>query len=318
MLTMGVVLLACGGVSGVVASVGIFVAYIITRDEYLLDLEIHGTLGVIAALLVALAFREPKAPLLGGPTGGGGQPWPMTRLGAPLILLTLSAAARACGVREGGVDFPFAVVGAYFTWGYLRFFHGMLIGPSRPVGDVREELQLIMFFPPFFRRFLKPLCDFSYGVFLLLGFFQDRAARVPVPVVDSEGGLAALPVTLPLPEARDPVAQRRRARAMKLLDEKFAKLSANSTQSKWEDEGGGLGDEHLPPARSRTPPPGLTVATAPASALPAGANSSSAAMASDAAKGSSLASSGDLRIGAQKNPCLLGDDDNEDWGEQDT
>lgn len=34
-------------------------------------------------------------------------------------------------------------------------------------------------------RVLKPFCDFTYGVFLLLGFFKDRAERMAtLPALD--------------------------------------------------------------------------------------------------------------------------------------
>lgn len=50
-------------------------------------------------------------------------------------------------------------------------------------------------------RVLKPLCDFTYGVFLLLGFFKGRAARLPLPVVDGHGGVDPATVAiLPPPE----------------------------------------------------------------------------------------------------------------------
>lgn len=54
--------------------------------------------------------------------------------------------------------------------------------------------------PYILRRVLKPVCDFTYGVFLLLGFFKGRAARLPLSAVDGEGGVDPLTVaTLPTP-----------------------------------------------------------------------------------------------------------------------
>lgn len=53
-------------------------------------------------------------------------------------------------------------------------------------------------------RFVKPVCDFTYGVFLLMGFFKGRAARVPLPAVDGQGGLdpSSFVTVLPTPEVR--------------------------------------------------------------------------------------------------------------------
>ncbi|CAM9917110.1 unnamed protein product, partial [Hapterophycus canaliculatus] len=87
-------------------------------------------------------------------------------------------------------------------------------------------------------RVVRPLCDFTYGVFLLLGCFKGRAARLPLSAVDGEGGVDPLTVAaLPTPARKDPIAERRRARAMKLLDEKFAKLNSKPA-NRWDDDEG--------------------------------------------------------------------------------
>lgn len=226
-LAVFIVVVAIG--SGMVTSAGIFFAYIITRDEYLLDLEVHGSFGVLAALGVAIAQHEPGGAFL--PRGMA--PWFPKRY-FPLTLVTISMACRAVDLPDASYDFPFVVVGPFVAWVHLRFLAHILHGEL--AGDVNDEFQLVMFFPPFARRFLKPVCDFTYGVFLLLGFFKERAARVPLPAVDGQGGIDPSFVTiLPTPERKDPIAERRRARAMKLLDEKFAKLNAKPLD-RWEDD----------------------------------------------------------------------------------
>lgn len=226
---LAIFLLVVSLAAGLVTSTGTFVAYIVTRQEYLLDLELHGSFGLLAGLGVAAAQKSPEGPLM--PESFG--PWFPKRY-FPLLLLIASAVGRALSVPVISDDFPFVFVGGYAAWVYLRFFaHIVLGGPS---GDVNNEFQLVMFFPSVLRRVMKPLCDFTYGVFLLLGFFKGRAARVPLPVVDGEGGVdPSTAAILPLPERKDPIAERRRARAMKLLDEKFAKLNAKPV-GRWDDD----------------------------------------------------------------------------------
>ncbi|CAM9294258.1 unnamed protein product [Ectocarpus sp. 12 AP-2014] len=230
-LGLGAFVLCVGLVSGFVTSCGIFMGYIITRQEYLLDLELHGSFGVLAALAVAAAQQDASATLL----PAGRAPWFPTRY-LPLSLVTASAVCRAFSVPVVAKDFPFVVVGAYASWVYLRFFAHLVLGA--PSGDVTEDFQLVNFFPLPCRRVVKPMCDFTYGVFLLLGCFKGRAARLPVSVVDGQGGVDPLVVaTLPTPARKDPIAERRRARAMKLLDEKFATLNAKPA-NRWDDDEG--------------------------------------------------------------------------------
>eukprot|EP00752_Nemacystus_decipiens_P011810 g10479.t1 len=230
-----VFLLLVGLASGFVTSVGVFFSYIITREEYLLDLELHGAFGVVAALAVAAAQQDASGSLL----PAGRAPWFPTRY-LPFLLVTASAACRAMSVPLVADDFPFVCVGAYASWTYLRFFAHLVVGA--PSGDVSDEFQLVKFFPPMLHRVVKPLCDFTYGVFLLLGFFKGRAARLPLSAVDGQGGVDPLTVaSLPTPARKDPIAERRRARAMKLLDEKFAKLNAKPA-TRWDDDEGWEGE----------------------------------------------------------------------------
>eukprot|EP00903_Cladosiphon_okamuranus_P017540 g16154.t1 len=232
---LGVFVLSVGLVSGFVTSMGVFVGYIVTREEYLLDLELHGTFGLLAALAVAAAQQDISGSLL----PAGRAPWFPTRY-LPFLLVTASAVCRAMSVPVVAEDFPFVCVGAYASWVYLRFFAHLVLG--EPSGDVSDDFQLVNFLPPVLHRVVKPLGEFTYGVFLLLGFFKGRAARLPVSAVDGQGGVDPLMVaSLPTPARKDPIAERRRARAMKLLDEKFAKLNAKPA-NRWDDDEGWEGE----------------------------------------------------------------------------
>ncbi|CAM9968584.1 unnamed protein product, partial [Phaeothamnion confervicola] len=210
-----VVAVACG----VITSAGIFFLYILTRFEFLLSVEVHGFLGVLCALAVAVARRLPDALLVPG-TGLG------TR-GMPLALLALSALCKAAGLRAFATDFPFVCVGSYVGWAYLRFVH---VYPDGMQGDISTDFELVNFLPAPVRPMVKPMCDFAFGVLGLLGLFQDRARRQQAQQ-DAASGKAGLPLlaqhqieTVQAP--RDPVAERRRARAMQLLNDKFAKLNS--------------------------------------------------------------------------------------------
>lgn len=89
--------------------------------------------------------------------------------------------------------------------------------------------------PACLRRFLKPFCDFTYGVFLLMGFFKAREARIPLSAVDGQGGVdpASFAPVLPTPEVRARHAFPTRARLLSfsLFRRSFFFSSFWSTQS---------------------------------------------------------------------------------------
>ncbi|CAN0270020.1 unnamed protein product, partial [Laminaria digitata] len=117
---LAIFLLVVSLAAGLITSTGTFVAYIVTRQEYLLDLELHGSFGLLAGLGVAAAQQSPEGSLL--PDGYG--PWFPKRY-FPLLLLTVSAVGRALSVPVMSDDFPFVFVGGYAAWVYLRFFAHM-------------------------------------------------------------------------------------------------------------------------------------------------------------------------------------------------
>jgi membrane associated rhomboid family serine protease len=219
--------------SGVITSVAVFTLYVITRYEYLLSIEVHGAWGLVSALAVGAAQALPAESLIPVPGALG---FKVRHL--PMTLVLLSGLLYSAGLRSLTRDFPFVCVSTYCGWVYLRFFH--CYSGSSAAGDVRKEFQFIMFCPPFTRRILKPFADFCYGVALLLGLFSGRSA-VEAAYAQSAGagGEAGSSQTGAFAdgsssrvELRDPVAERRRARAMKLLDEKFAKLNAAEVSAK--------------------------------------------------------------------------------------
>ncbi|KAL4086354.1 hypothetical protein PRIC1_014481 [Phytophthora ramorum] len=76
------------------------------------------------------------------------------------------------------------------------------------------------YFGCFFTPFIGPLANFCFSVVKLCGFFKKRAAQKP----------QMLPILTEI--KNDPIAERRKARAMKALDEKLAKLAhANGSPS---------------------------------------------------------------------------------------
>ncbi|TDH69272.1 hypothetical protein CCR75_002886 [Bremia lactucae] len=189
----------------------LFVLYIIFRDPVYLETRFAGFSGGITALLVA--FMKPM-------------PFATTFLlpGVPLRLYPLVACVIFCLSTLAGVFFiavpavssmlisagPFAILGGYFGWYYLRFLNK---NRDHTVGDVSDEFALVVLLPDFCTPVVGPLANFCFSVTKLCGFFNNRVTHKPT----------MLPILTEIKD--DPIAERRKARAMKALDEKLAKLA---------------------------------------------------------------------------------------------
>ncbi|KAH7474167.1 hypothetical protein KRP22_005276 [Phytophthora ramorum] len=211
-------LLFANTAAAVVLFVNLFVLYIIFRNPIYLEASFSGFTGGITALLVAYMKPMPfaTAPLFPG------VPLRFYPLVASIIFsfctiaglaFTAVSAVSLMLVSAG----PFSVLGGYFGWYYLRFLNK---NRDQTVGDVSDEFALVVLLPSFFTPFIGPLANFCFSVVKLCGFFKKRAAQKP----------QMLPILTEI--KNDPIAERRKARAMKALDEKLAKLAhANGSPS---------------------------------------------------------------------------------------
>ncbi|ETI50980.1 hypothetical protein, variant 1 [Phytophthora nicotianae CJ01A1] len=204
-------LLFANTAAAVVMFVNLFILYIIFRNPIYLEASFSGFTGGIAALLVAYMKPTPfaTAPLFPG---------------VPLRFYPLVACIVFCFCTMAGMAFtavpavslmlvsagPFSVLGGYFGWYYLRFLNK---NRDQTVGDVSDEFALVVLLPDFCIPLVSPLANFCFSVVKLCGFFKKRAAQKP----------KMLPILTEI--KNDPIAERRKARAMKALDEKLAKLA---------------------------------------------------------------------------------------------
>mmetsp|Transcript_6453 Transcript_6453/g.9688 ORF Transcript_6453/g.9688 Transcript_6453/m.9688 type:complete len:360 (-) Transcript_6453:34-1113(-) len=224
---------------GVVTSVAIFVLYVITREEYLLSIEVHGSLGVIVLLMMASVKHNPSTKVANfGPFNR----WNLRSV--PMLLVVVSGLSYLTLQQKISPDFPFVCVSFYFSWAYLRFIHPIdaFIGfndSNLTYGDITEDFQLEKFFPKHIQRLVKPLFDFSYNVALLMGFFKGRVNREKNEQLNDASSLLLTDgenSNYLKNKSKDPIVSRRRAKAMKLLDERFAELSA-AEEGLWDEVG---------------------------------------------------------------------------------
>lgn len=124
-----------------------------------------------------------------------------------LAVTTSSVPLRVSLIGAG----PYSVLGGYLGWYYLRFLNKNL---DNTVGDVSDDFALVTLLPDFCGSEVGPFANFCFNVVKLCGYFKNRAAKAK----------PTLPIVTNTQE--DPIAERRKARAMKALDEKLAKLAS--------------------------------------------------------------------------------------------
>ncbi|KAF0711819.1 Aste57867_5077 [Aphanomyces stellatus] len=182
-----------------------FCLYIIFRNPFFLRTGVSGFTGGLVAMLVALAKENPMQTLVVPKLSCRYYPLIVTLVCLTLSFLAVFTRAEILIVGAG----PYALSGFYFGWFYLRFLAKNADGS---VGDTSDAFSLAVLFPPFLRTTIQPICDLVFNVARLCGLFSNRDAAAA----------ASLPTVA---VASDPVAERRKARAMKALDEKLAKLA---------------------------------------------------------------------------------------------
>uniref|UniRef100_M4BRC3 Peptidase S54 rhomboid domain-containing protein n=1 Tax=Hyaloperonospora arabidopsidis (strain Emoy2) TaxID=559515 RepID=M4BRC3_HYAAE len=204
-------LLFANTAAAIVLFVNLFMLYVVFRDPIYLEKSFSGFTGGITALLVAFMKPTPLATASLFP----GVPLRCYPLIACVVfslctlagmMFTAVPAVSSILVSAG----PFSVLGGYFGWYYLRFLNK---NRDRTVGDVSNEFALVILLPDVCTPLVSPLANFCFNVVKLCGFFKKRAAQKP----------KMLPILTEI--KNDPIAERRKARAMRALDEKLAKLA---------------------------------------------------------------------------------------------
>ncbi|TYZ64593.1 hypothetical protein PybrP1_001505 [[Pythium] brassicae (nom. inval.)] len=177
--------------------------------------SVSGFAGGITAMLVAFMRPTPHAtaPIFPG-LKLRFYPLVATTAFALLSLLGLASSAPAVRVALVGGG-PFSALGGYFGWFYLRFLNR---NADQSRGDVSDEFALVVLLPDALSYvtlspIVGPVANFAFSVVKLCGYLKNR----------SDKPSSLLPVVAETSD--DPIAERRKARALKALDEKLAKLA---------------------------------------------------------------------------------------------
>ncbi|KAK2461557.1 hypothetical protein APHAL10511_006020 [Amanita phalloides] len=197
------------GVSNVITFGFNWIEYFVLgkAELFLYGMQYHGQMALQMALLVAFTqlIPEHQVQVMGVIR---------TRVKTlPMVYLTLSSIMCMIGFQCPWIIIQF---GWYVSWVYLRFYKknsGESLGGASAYGDRSETFSLVSWFPPFMNYPLTVLGNTVYSL-------ATRFRLIPSPSPDVESNeYTQVPVN---PRAE---AERRRAMALKALDQRLANSS---------------------------------------------------------------------------------------------
>ncbi|KAJ7925962.1 eukaryotic integral membrane protein-domain-containing protein [Mycena leptocephala] len=216
--------------------------------EFIYGMQYHGQMALQIAILVAFTQLIPEHQV---------QVFGVLKARVktlPMAYLTLSTVMTFLGFQCPWIIIQF---GWFVSWIYLRFYKkntGDSVGGVDSYGDRSETFSLISWFPPFVHYPLSLLANFVHSI-------ATRLHLIPTSGSDIESGLYSQ-----VPGSARAEAERRRAMALKALDQRLANTAAPPATT------GGTS----PPKAPRAPPPAAAArsdSTAMPSSPPAGPRS---------------------------------------------
>eukprot|EP00598_Pedospumella_elongata_P001730 CAMPEP_0184970422 /NCGR_PEP_ID=MMETSP1098-20130426/2924_1 /TAXON_ID=89044 /ORGANISM="Spumella elongata, Strain CCAP 955/1" /LENGTH=237 /DNA_ID=CAMNT_0027492365 /DNA_START=398 /DNA_END=1111 /DNA_ORIENTATION=- len=174
----------------------------------------------------------------------------------PVVLYLIQLALYLVFGRLIIADMSFSAISLLFSWSYLRFYYKH--SNSEVMGDKSEDFSFVGMFPEALHIVLIPFTTAFYNIMALLGIFPALEATekkayhhlrnnaiANSSLGSAEAGLGGnagssqgVETSGPA-KAADVVADRRRAKALKLLDAKMAELAQEPEG--WDDVGA-MGD----------------------------------------------------------------------------
>jgi len=218
--------------STIVTSTYCFVRFFSTGQEENLISPIYGFNGVIMCVLMFARQQRRSEQVYSSVPG-------LTYHNSPTLFILFQVVCLLLGFRSLVMDFHFTLISLFFCWSYLRFYYRY--NEFEPAGDKSEDFSFVAMFPEPLHIVLIPFTTAFYNLFAIVGLFPAlepvekklphhlRYNEPPSIAQQSSSGerLAEL-----VPKV-DLVAERRRLKAMKLVESKIAELSQESEG--WDD-----------------------------------------------------------------------------------
>eukprot|EP00808_Paulinella_micropora_P012014 g14679.t1 len=204
------------------------ISFAMTQDDHYLWAPLCGFTGANAGFAVGLMQRYPDDPVVSRPVI---RALKFRHLPA---LITTAGIVSYCLGHIGDKEVPLLLYGNFYGWLYLRFY--MVDEDTQQVGDLRDEFNFSMLFPDVLklRSLVTVFTGFVWAFFHGLGFFQEvvrtqRSAPLTTGTQYPRStvvGRANAPFNLDYNTGPvDANAERRRALAIKAINEKLEALS---------------------------------------------------------------------------------------------
>jgi hypothetical protein len=220
-----------------------WIEFVATRDAdlFLYGMQYHGQMALLTGILVAFTQLMPEHQV---------QIFGLFRVrvkSLPMAYLTFSTVMTIIGFQCPYIIIQF---GWFVSWIYLRFYKRGTdtISGTSTYGDRSETFALTSWFPPFIHPPLSALGNAVHGV-------ATRLHLIPASVPhDIESGYSQLP------GGARAEAERRRALALKALDQRLANSTNNSTVQ----NGPSTSQPSRPSPTTPAPPPAVDRKPSPA------------------------------------------------------
>ncbi|CAM5127493.1 unnamed protein product [Eretmochelys imbricata] len=201
---------------------------------YLFTVRIHGMLGFLGGVLVALKQTMGDSTVL---------KVPQVRMKVvPMLLLLILAVLRLTTLIESNLLASYGF-GVLSSWIYLRFYQRH----SRGRGDMSDHFAFATFFPEILQPVIGLVANLVHGILVKVKVCRKTVKRYDV------GAPSSITISLPGTDPQD--AERRRQLALKALNERLKRVE---DQSAWpnmednEDEGSAKADSPLLPEKSQS------------------------------------------------------------------
>lgn len=202
----------------VITSVWCFGRFFFTGMDQMLLEPIYGFGGVLIILLMHIRTQHRDVCIITN--------FPdLTFNNIPIVILVVDLILWIVGLKHLASDVPFCVIGLLFSWSYLRFY---IKDNEGNLCNQAEELSFVSMFPESLHVVMVPLCTAFYNLTALIGVFPKIEApdRRQTHHLRTHSEPSLDPMASPVPTRQaDVIAERRKARALKLLDAKMQELT---------------------------------------------------------------------------------------------
>ncbi|XP_005992721.1 transmembrane protein 115 [Latimeria chalumnae] len=201
---------------GVLGGFSYLLTYIATFNlDYLFDVHIHGMLGFLGGVLVALKQTMGDTIVL---------KVPQVRMKvAPMLLLLILLILRLIAIVGSNMLASYGF-GILSSWVYLRFYQKH----SRGRGDMSDHFAFATFFPEILQPVVGVVANLVHSILVKVKICRKTVKRYDV------GAPSSITISLPGTDPQD--AERRRQIALKALNERLKRVEDHSAWPSLEEE----------------------------------------------------------------------------------